>query len=89
MIQRYIAKMQELPKPNKTYVAEEIVVRDADHLAEMRRVESENAALKAQVQRLSAPVSEEEDQWGNFYIFAGHSFNEAVKEWLAVRAGGK
>ena len=30
----------------------------SDHLAEMQRLEAENSVLKAQVQRLSAPVSE-------------------------------
>jgi len=55
-VKRYIAKIQEEPKPHKTYIADEIVVRDEDY----RALESENTQLRAGLTKLKQPVSDEE-----------------------------
>jgi hypothetical protein len=74
-IQRYIAKVQEIPKDHHTYIADEIVVRNAEH-------ERIVAKLKAQVARLSAPVSDEE--WQRYIEDIDHDDHKQAVNVLLV-----
>lgn len=62
------------------------LVKFADHLAEMRCLTNENAALKAKVARLSAPVSDEE--WVPAVTGLG-TFRQSFNKIIAARAGGE